>query len=68
MPGNARVYVIGEHRQGNACLVAAAPELLNACRAARLDLWAWREDFGPDERDLMDRLTGAIAKAEGEQP
>jgi hypothetical protein len=52
--------------EANARLIAAAPDLLEACRAV---MW-WNERVGgfsepEDERDVLEPLRAAIAKAEG---
>ncbi len=56
-------------RMGNAQLIAAAPELLEALKTAKEAIRAWH---GPNEWDIYDRaspemkaINSAIAKAEG---
>ena len=58
-----------EKVKGNAQLIAAAPELLEALKAARETIRAWH---GPNAWDIYDRaspemkaINSAIAKAEG---
>ena len=53
-----------DESRANACLIAAAPELLEACRRAKSLL----EDEGYQWSATLILLTQAIAKAEGEQP
>lgn len=48
--------------EANACLIAAAPELLGACKRARRAL---NYDIGQSRRDALDCLNAAIAQAEG---
>jgi len=76
------IYILGDGRQiastygegdyyytqkPNARLIAAAPDLLAACKA----VFAWHEDFesAPPLSEIMYELVEpAIAKAEGGQP
>ena len=57
---------IEQIQKANANLIAAAPDLLDACRSV---VW-WNERVGAmcepeDERDVLQPLRAAIAKAEG---
>lgn len=74
--------IIGPHEDGekwvqipavcdnedNAVLIAAAPELLAACKAALIEIEAaWQAEgtyFGPD-RDIDKKIKAAVARAEG---
>lgn len=52
----------------NACLISAAPDLLQACNL----VLAWQEHVGgfctpEDEENVLEPLRAAIAKAEGEK-
>jgi hypothetical protein len=47
----------------NACLIAAAPELLAALKAIKAVLWSDSEDIRPVEK----MIDAAIAKAEGRE-
>ena len=60
----ARVSGLAEFDRANANLIAAAPELLEACKEALAEF----EWIGPREATSVsqDILTKAIAKAEGE--
>jgi len=53
----------------NARLIAAAPDLLAACKSVLVwfERWAWDEDEPPASWgwELKDELAAAIAKAEG---
>jgi len=64
----AKVSGVGEDRaEANACLIAAAPDLLEACEVllkAAPELWG--DDIEKWPR-LMDRVEAAIAKAEGRE-
>jgi len=51
--------------EANARLIAAAPELLDACKAAHGWLMAFAVDH-PDIYDKMDQLGAAIARAESQ--
>ena len=59
----AHLWRDGAEREANACLIAAAPELLEALE------WAlsYAETLATDE-DGLDKACAAIAKARGEQP
>jgi hypothetical protein len=61
--------VCGHHQpecEANAALIAAAPDLLAACREALEDYAGCNVDrFTQHETDKMNRLRAAIAKAEG---
>lgn len=48
-----------ETARANACLIAAAPDLLEACKSISKDGWDW---LTPEAYDM---LQAAIAKAEG---
>ena len=55
----------------NARLIAAAPDLLAACKSARFEMAGLVNQFGlgftkPEEHPVIARLDAAIAKAEGE--
>jgi hypothetical protein len=76
-PGPWRVEIIGtfgytvvgpakEQSEANAHLIAAAPELLEACRRALivLDMFV-SSDRGEQEGSTRDIIVSAIAKAEG---
>lgn len=57
--------------QANACLIAAAPELLKAC-SDWID-WLkpdspWREDAADHEARMLDAMRAAISKATSRQP
>lgn len=55
--------------KANASLIAAAPELLDACRLTALHFarMAASDNFmGDDEHEAWNALTAAIAKAKGE--
>lgn len=58
---------VDDEDDANACLIAAAPDLLAACEA--MLEWVARET---DDRDwphpVLDQARAAIAKARGEQP
>ena len=62
--GTAQLDAIHAENAANARLIAAAPELLEACRIAleELNLWA---DTGADQEYSIGFLEAAIAKAEG---
>lgn len=64
--------VLSTNREANACLIAAAPDLLEALRAVVpwvVTAMAHREDPHPDavrnHKEDMDLMFAAIAKAEG---
>lgn len=51
----------------NACLIAAAPDLLEACEAALANLDYLREQWGfHASREMTGKLRAAVAKANGE--
>jgi hypothetical protein len=62
----AKVAGIGEIREATATLMAAAPELLNACESAL----SFIDDYGDPEAyqdgEIRKALKRAIAKAKGE--
>ncbi len=63
-------YIVAEGitREANAHLIAAAPNLLEACKAA---LYGVVDRGGPDglsQNEVVDYLTAAIAKAEPPGP
>lgn len=63
--GKQLASVFPRDRAANARLIAAAPDLLEACRAA---LYGVVDRGGPDglsQTEVVDYLTAAIAKAEG---
>ncbi|OEU68418.1 MAG: hypothetical protein BBJ57_02315 [Desulfobacterales bacterium PC51MH44] len=47
----------------NAKLIAAAPDLLEACQAAKHRHWLKRKSFTENDHDLMNMLSDAIKKA-----
>lgn len=49
----------------NACLIAAAPELLEALRALAREASPLMEQWGPRDRRALDAARAAIARAEG---
>lgn len=51
-----------EETQANACLIAAAPNLLAACKAANLRLLQQKSTV--QDSDLLDEIQRAIIKAE----
>jgi len=55
----------GEEQEANARLIAAAPDLLEACKAA---LSVIKANFPTEQSEFMalEKLDAAIAKAEGE--
>lgn len=53
------------NRDANACLIAAAPELLEALRALAREASPLMEQWGPRDRRALDAARAAIAKAEG---
>lgn len=70
----SRVAIYGDNMEEDACLIAAAPDLLEACKAA---VRAIETDGGPCEPDdenpevcplckAYGQLSAAIAKAKGE--
>jgi hypothetical protein len=52
-----------EEDEANALLIAAAPDLLAACKAASDALYIWLEN--PEEEAVWIELDAAIARAEG---
>lgn len=52
-----------EEAEANAYLIAAAPELLDACKAAEAELEQWTMAAGVDA--ILEVVRAAIAKAEG---
>ena len=61
-------YSWGDEAQANARLIAAAPELLEACKdllafMEQYDLLDW--DLADDDRARIDAASAAIAKATG---
>jgi hypothetical protein len=56
----ARVLWLGDDREANAHLIAAAPDLLEVAKRSRARLWGADEGKGLDEQ-----LREAIRKAEG---
>lgn len=56
-----KLYGSGEEKQANARLIAAAPELLEACKHTLTSL----VDLHPKMRASISKLVAAIAKAEG---
>jgi len=55
-----------EEAKANARLIAAAPELLGACKEALIDL-EFLKDYIPRDSNSIKRLKQAIAKAEQER-
>lgn len=52
------------HGEANASLIAAAPELLAACKAAEKMIGDLPASFSGKTRGVFDQLTAAISKAE----
>ena len=63
LPAEAERHIGNAYKEANARLIAAAPELLDACKDALAFL---RCDLGIPEREMILRLELAIAKAKGE--
>ncbi|MFO1043312.1 MAG: hypothetical protein U0941_16075 [Planctomycetaceae bacterium] len=58
-----------EHREADARLIAAAPDLLDAAYLAWEEIDQWNETMGgsedPRTQEAIDALADAIARAEG---
>lgn len=66
--GGANTYEVedwNEEDMANARLIAAAPDLLMACKVALKRIGVDGCTVGRFERDALDRIEAAIAKAEG---
>jgi hypothetical protein len=58
--------ILGQDAEANACLIAAAPELYEACGLA-LEMLPQRGGIHSPTGRLRSRLTAALAKARGQQ-
>lgn len=57
-----------EEAEANARLIAAAPELLEACKEFLESFEPYEEDSDKDTRRLLATMRAVVAKAEGRQP
>ncbi len=66
--GNRKVCIVRENAEANARLIAAAPELYDACLMAR-EVIAHEPffDTNPALQDVLQAVTAALGKARGEQ-
>ncbi len=56
-----------EETKSNAQLIASSPDLLEACKKARHQLWTKRKTFMESDHETMNLLSAVISKAEGKK-